>query len=526
MARRTDEPDDPARHPPSDFANRELSPPRVATALAVVAAVAAFFLLGFPRLGAHAARPTADAWFAPYVDVTLPPPYEFQDRTANLARDVVLAFVVAQPGAGCTPSWGGYYTPQQAATAVDVDRRIARLREQGGDVIVSFGGAANQELALTCQDPQQLEAAYRSVVRRYRVSTIEFDLEGQALTDTASLARRAGAVAALQRSIRATGGHLAVWLTLPVAVDGLPAGAVAAVKAMLGAHVDLAGVNVMAFDFGGSRSPGTSMLAAIESAVQATHRQLASAYAGIGVRVSGRDLWRQIGVTAMIGLNDTITDVLRPSDAEGLVQFVRATSLRRVSMWSLNRDSQCAPNAVTVQAVENYCSGVQQSPLGFSRILAQLRGRPDYANRSVTLPRERLVDKAATSPYPIWAGLGRYPRGWRVVWHGLVYEAKRWTVDEVPDAPVPALAGAPWEFVGPVQPGEHPPVLHRLKPGTHPSWDPRVTYHAGQRVLVDGLAYQAKWANANFPPDQPVPDPWDTPWTPLFAAPGAPVSRS
>ena len=40
-------------------------------------------------------------------------------------------------------SWGTYATLDGAAATMDLDRRIAQVRGQGGDAVVSFGGASN-----------------------------------------------------------------------------------------------------------------------------------------------------------------------------------------------------------------------------------------------------------------------------------------------------------------------------------------------------------------------------------------------
>ena len=80
---------------------------------------------------------------------------------------LALSFVVADPGEPCTPSWGGYYSLDAAGETLDLDRRISQLRAAGGDVMVSLGGAANHELAVTCQDDGALLDAYRAVVERY-----------------------------------------------------------------------------------------------------------------------------------------------------------------------------------------------------------------------------------------------------------------------------------------------------------------------------------------------------------------------
>ena len=91
-------------------------------------------------------------WFAPYDDVTLTPVFHFEDPIVSPSLIQVLGFVVADPRNGCSPTWGTYYDLDGAGRALDLDRRITRLRERGGDVIISFGGAANSELADSCTD--------------------------------------------------------------------------------------------------------------------------------------------------------------------------------------------------------------------------------------------------------------------------------------------------------------------------------------------------------------------------------------
>ena len=130
-------------------------------------------------------------WFSPYVDATLTPTLAFQDRASNPSGDVVLGFVVAGTSDSCTPTWGTYASLDGAATTMDLDRRIEQVRGQGGNAMISFGGASNTELAVACDSPEKLESAYRAVVDRYAADTVDFDIEGAALGDTAANVRRA-----------------------------------------------------------------------------------------------------------------------------------------------------------------------------------------------------------------------------------------------------------------------------------------------------------------------------------------------
>ena len=55
----------------------------------------------------------------------------------------------------------------------------------GGDVIVSFGGAANHELAEVITSATALQAAYQSMIDAYGLTHIDFDIEGAAVADRA-----------------------------------------------------------------------------------------------------------------------------------------------------------------------------------------------------------------------------------------------------------------------------------------------------------------------------------------------------
>ncbi len=312
-------------------------------------------------------------WFAPYVDVTLPPSLDFQDPTVNPSPDVVLAFIVGGQDSACEPAWGGQYSLDQAATQLDLDRRIARYRQQGGDVLVSFGGEANSELALSCTDPAKLTAAYLAVVNRYHLSAIDLDLEGSGL-DPAASARRATAIAAVQAAEHRAGHDLAVWLTLPVAVDGLQDNAVATLDDMLAAKVNVAGVNIMTMDYGSDRPAGTGIVAAAMESVDATQRQLVSAYRRAGTVITPIEAYAKIGVTPMIGQNDEPTDVLTTADAQRLFDEATSRGVSRFSMWSLNRDVQCGGNVVSSIANDR-CSGVPEKLLQFSNIFNQVGGQ-------------------------------------------------------------------------------------------------------------------------------------------------------
>jgi chitinase len=470
--------------------------------------------------------PTAKSWAVPYVDVTLTPTFEFQDPVANPANNVALAFVVADPKDGCAPSWGGAYTPDEAAASLELDRRISQLRSAGGNIVLSLGGLTNTELAVACTDQARLTDAYRQLVKRYDVATLDLDIEGTAVADQASLRRRATALATVQAERVKADSPLAVWLTLPVSPDGLTADGLGAVRATLEGGVSLRGVNVMTMDFGSDKTTNPDMLALTTSALEATHKQLSDLYLRLGVQLTSPEVWSKIGATPMIGQNDVDAERFTVQDAKGLATFAVDRGLGRVSMWSVNRDSPCRGIFTNVVVHSNTCSGVAQDALAFSSVFAGLPGSSvgTSGRDSVAIPdAEPVADEPKTSPYPVWRLTAQYVNSYKVVWHGVVYEAKWTNQGQDPSVTDPSNPN-PWSVIGPVSPTETAPRPSPQVTGVTAEWNPSTLYVRGDRVLLNKLPYQARWSNKDDAPATEFPIGPDEPWAPLFTVPGEPVT--
>ncbi|GIF20402.1 chitinase [Actinoplanes tereljensis] len=460
---------------------------------------------------------TAKSWAVPYVDVTVTPTFQFQDPDANPANDVALAFVVADQTDGCTPSWGGYYTPDEAAESLELDRRISQLRSAGGNIMLSVGGLNNSELAVACTDQTRLTDAYRQLIKRYDVETLDLDIEGTAVADTASLERRAAALKTLQAA-----QSLDVWLTLPVTPDGLTADGIDAVATTLSGGVSLRGVNVMTMDFN-TADAAPNMLDLTTSALEATHKQLTDLYLRLGVKLTSPQVWSRIGATPMIGQNDIDAERFTVADAEGLATFAVDKGLGRVSMWSLNRDSACKSTFTNVVVHANTCSGVSQDALAFSKVFAGLPvGTASQA--AVAIPDSSpSTDDPAKSPYPVWRLTALYVTGYKVVWHAVVYQAK-WANSGVdPSATGDTSTPTPWAVIGPVTATDAAPSPSVTVTGVTATWNSTKLYGRGDRVLFGGLPYEARWTTTDSVPSTEYPIDADDPWKPLFTLPGEPA---
>lgn len=492
----------------SRFAGRRLSPGRLAVSLtataAVLAATFASAVLPFLPVAPQGAA-AAERWFGGYYDVTL-------EQDEALARSplgrtpggAVLAFVVAADDDRCDPTWGRAYTFDDAGTRFELDRRVARLHREGRPVAISFGGAINTELALACRTVGALTRAYAKTIDRYGVDIIDLDIEGDALLDAAASQRRAEAVARLQRGREAP---LEVWLTLPVAPDGLTRDGLDLVAGMLAAGVELAGVNAMTMNYG-IEQPG-SLAEVSAGALTATAEQLADIWAAAGVRLPEGGAWALLGATPMIGRNDVPTEVFTLDDARDLHAFAAERGIRRMSMWSINRDQTCGSNYPYPEVVSTGCSGVEQAGERFADVLAA----GFTGASSAPEPPAPLADDPETSPYPVWRSTAYYSAGVKVVWRGAVYISKWWNEDgPMPDDPSLDVAASPWTYLGPVLADDRPFSLPQLPPGTYPDWEADALYDQGARVLWQGTGYEARWWSRGQRPDRSVLDRDYSPW--------------
>lgn len=500
-----------------------LSPFRVLVAISLVGGIGYGGFVGVRTKLAASSTPRRTTFFAPYVDVTLTPTYQFQSPASNPARQTVLGFVVAASSSTCTPSWGTYYSLSQANQRVALGARIAQLRGYGASVMVSFGGAANTSLAVACPSATALAGAYQSVIDTYGLTAIDLDVEGPALNSFAAEQRRAAAIRILEATAAREHRSLQVWLTVPVEPSGLQDNALSVIEAMLRDRVRLAGIDVMAMDFSHRPSPGATMLGQVEHSLSATDAQLSRVLPRYGIRLRPAQVWRRIGVTVMIGQNNVAGERFTTGDAKGLVSFVRSKGIARVSMWSLNRDQACGASFGPV--LSNTCSGTAQSSLEFSHIFGQLQGVLAASGPTSGILRPVAPDtNPANAPFPIWSPVASYPAGYKVVEDGEIYQAKWYNSAQDPRAQYQYSWESPWELLGPVLPSDHAPVIPAPAPGTYPAWSAATLYVAGQRVLYDRLAYEAKWSNQGVAPGIDAVQEPSSPWRPLYRIPGEPVS--
>ena len=294
----------------------------------------------------------AAAGYAPYIDTSLFPSYDMLDTvTRTGVKEFNLAFITS--GGSCAPLWGGVTGLGDNAVA----NQIGALRAKGGDVRVSFGGAAGSELGLNCSSADELAKAYGKVIDTYKLTKVDFDIEGAALPDTAANTRRSQAIAQLQKAHPG----LDVSFTLPVMPTGLTQPGVDLVADAKKNGVKVSAVNIMAMDYGPAFSDDMG-----DYAIQAATATQAQIKGVLGL--SDAAAWKAVAVTPMIGVNDVVTEIFTVEDATQLVEFATSKDMGWLSMWSSTRDKQCPGGEKP--AADATCSSILQQPLAFTKAFA------------------------------------------------------------------------------------------------------------------------------------------------------------
>jgi chitinase len=237
------------------------------------------------------------------------------DLSATGDKFYTLAFLI--PQSGCTMQWE--YNGDSVGSFAS---QISSLQSQGGNVIISFGGAAGGEVAQTCTSVSSLTAAYASIVNTYGVTRLDFDIEGSALADTAANNRRNQALAALQ----AQNPSVQVDYTLAVAPSGLPAAELGVLQNAQSNGVKVHLVNIMTMDFGNGQNPLNDAI----SAAQATSGQLASLYG-----ISTAQAYGMLGLTPIAGQNDD-NEFFSQSNAATLETFAASNGVQELSFWEVD----------------------------------------------------------------------------------------------------------------------------------------------------------------------------------------------
>ena len=348
----------------------------------------------------------------------------------------------------------------------------------GGKLIVSMGGADGVYAEIACSD-DQLFALLEKLVADSGTRRIDWDVEGQQLSNVDATARRNRVLLRLQAKYP----DLYTSFTLPSWLRGMPPEAVNLLRSTVAAGVRIQRVNVMVMSFGPENirtmvSPATVGQAAIVS-FQASAVQLAPIYPD----KSAAQLRAMMGMTPMIGVNDDGA-TLTLADARMLADYVKANGIGLLSYWSFQRDR--AQGTAGMGPVGMY-SGVAQSAYQYLNIFKTAAGAVNVpAPAPVPTPKPAPDPDPAPAPAPApapscaaaaWVQGQYYTAGSVVSYGGTLYRAKY------------------------ANPGYNPTIsTYYWTRDTRTTWVQGQYYPAGSVVIYNGTSYRAKYANPGYNP--------------------------
>src|SRR5262249_4693124 len=150
------------------MARRSISKKLAIAAAVVVPAAAVLVVANLPAQAAVNPGPGFPTRYAaPYIDTSIAPSTLMADvKLGTGQKYFTLAFVIDAKAGGCQAKWNG----DTSVTGGYWSSEVNSLRAAGGDVIVSFGGAAGTELGVHCSTVSALQTQYQTVIDAYNLT--------------------------------------------------------------------------------------------------------------------------------------------------------------------------------------------------------------------------------------------------------------------------------------------------------------------------------------------------------------------
>ena len=247
-----------------------------------------------------------------------------------------------------TPHW----SEEKVYNSSLYDKQIEQLRRNGGNIMISFGGADGQELATSISNEEDLQKAYQQVIDRYKLTWMDLDIEGESLKDTSSNSRRNKVIAKLQKD----NPELVLSYCLPADLKGLSLVGVRLLEDAISKGVSIDVVNAMAMHYGHEVDNISEKKMA--GYVITTANKVREQIEGLELKNT------KVGITVVIGNNDEETFTIE--DANEVLKWSKQVDwLRFLSFWTANRDNG---NNAGHKELDDSSSGIEQALYGFTDI--------------------------------------------------------------------------------------------------------------------------------------------------------------
>jgi hypothetical protein len=264
-----------------------------------------------------------------------------------------LAFVLSD--GTCNPMWD----ENRPLTGGTDQATINKIRAAGGDIIASVGGWSGRKLGTYCTSASALAGAYQKVINAYGLKGIDFDIENTDEFQNNTVQQR---IIDALKIIRANNSGVRIYITMGTTTTGPDSWGQALIsKAKSGGFTPDAWVQ-MPFDFGG----GTTTMGTLTiNASDGLKNLLKSTYGW-----SDDTAYRHIGISSMNGTTDDSGELVRLTDFQTMLSYVKQHHLARFTFWSVNRDRPCANGTVS-----DSCSGVStQANWDYTKVITSYTG--------------------------------------------------------------------------------------------------------------------------------------------------------
>ncbi|MBE9888440.1 DUF5011 domain-containing protein [Enterococcus durans] len=233
-------------------------------------------------------------------------------------------------------SWGGFSGLNELTNDQwqyeGIKKAIRELREEGGDVALSFGGLNSGAFWELTQDVTILTNAYQELIEGYGLTRIDLDVEAGAMDYQHNKAN----AKAIKKVQELTG--VKVTLTLPVMPTGLIQTGLDVLKAYLEEGVDLENINIMTMCYGASVPDyAKGSIDAVDNTMKQV-KDYFKKYAGIDLTTE--QAYAKLGTTPSVGFENTGHPYFTTEMMKQVVDHAVEKNIGMVSFWSINRDAK------------------------------------------------------------------------------------------------------------------------------------------------------------------------------------------
>jgi hypothetical protein len=290
-------------------------------------------------IGCHTSAAVPGRAVAPYYYLGWGSPPDVREvMRATGVRWFTLAFVL--DAGGCEPRWDPE-DPRALDDARDV-ALIQSIRAQGGDVMISFGGAVGRTLEQHCESASALAAAYQKVIDTHKLTAIDVDIEGGVYADDQAKQRIVDALSV----VRTKNPGLAIYITLASGTSG-PNTALIERAAQAGLSID--GWSVMTFDWEDTTDRQAQLTMQSLEGLKASLMNL--------YHYDEPTAYRHAGISQMNGRSDD-NGFVSVADMQAITAYAKQHQLARLTFWSVNRDRPCPE---ITKAIDRCSSGPQNN---------------------------------------------------------------------------------------------------------------------------------------------------------------------